>query len=190
MVPDRQSRAAEPSRQEARSPGRNGRHGDAMPAVAAADESKPIWASPPLQARGRRTAVGAGRLTYVGSDIHSGCVPGSDKPLVWLHGEIKTPPFSAAARIEAGELLRRLQRGELLHMPHSRPMPSVGPRCHELRVRDAVAAWRILYRIDPDAIVLVEVFAKKTRATPLSSLKAAANRLRRYDSDASPPPSR
>ncbi|TFH43207.1 MAG: type II toxin-antitoxin system RelE/ParE family toxin, partial [Lysobacterales bacterium] len=27
---------------------------------------------------------------------------GTDKPLVWLHGEIKTPPFSAAARIEAG----------------------------------------------------------------------------------------
>ena len=24
------------------------------------------------------------------------------KPLVWLHGEVKTPPFSADARIEAG----------------------------------------------------------------------------------------
>jgi len=32
----------------------------------------------------------------------------SDKPLVWLHGEIKTPPFSRAARIEAGYLLRLL----------------------------------------------------------------------------------
>jgi hypothetical protein len=45
---------------------------------------------------------------------------GRDKPLVWLHGEIKTPPFTAAARIEAGVLLRRLQRGELLGLPHSR----------------------------------------------------------------------
>ena len=44
-----------------------------------------------------------------------------DRPLAWLHGEIKTPPFSAAARIEAGVLLRRLQRGESLAMPHSRP---------------------------------------------------------------------
>jgi len=26
-----------------------------------------------------------------------------DKPLVWLHGEVKTPPFSSAARIDAGE---------------------------------------------------------------------------------------
>jgi hypothetical protein len=45
----------------------------------------------------------------------------SDKPLVWLHGEIKTPPFSANARLEAGQLLRRLQKGELLGMPHARP---------------------------------------------------------------------
>jgi len=32
-----------------------------------------------------------------------------DKRLVWLRGEIKTPPFGAAARIEAGFLLRRLR---------------------------------------------------------------------------------
>jgi acyl-CoA synthetase (AMP-forming)/AMP-acid ligase II len=29
-----------------------------------------------------------------------------DKPLVWLHGDVKTPPFSRAARLEAGTLLR------------------------------------------------------------------------------------
>ena len=68
-----------------------------------------------------------------------------DKPLVWLHGEIKTPPFSPAARIEAGVLLRRLQRGEQLSIPHSRPMPSIGPWCHELRINDADAMWRIIY---------------------------------------------
>jgi len=37
----------------------------------------------------------------------------SDKPLVWLHGDVKSPPFSDAARREAGFLLRMLQRGEL-----------------------------------------------------------------------------
>ncbi len=60
-----------------------------------------------------------------------------DRPLVWLHGEVKTPPFSPTARIEAGVLLRRLQRGEFLPMPHSRPMPVIGPRCHELRINDS-----------------------------------------------------
>jgi hypothetical protein len=38
----------------------------------------------------------------------------TEKPLVWLHGEVKTPPFSSAARIEAGYLLRQLQMGERL----------------------------------------------------------------------------
>lgn len=46
----------------------------------------------------------------------------ADKPLVWLRGVVKTPPFSALARLEAGFLLRRLQKGESLGLPHSRPM--------------------------------------------------------------------
>jgi phage-related protein len=90
-------------------------------------------------------------------------VTSGDKPLVWLEGEIKTPPFSQAARLEAGYLLRRLQRGETLGMPHSRPLPSIGARCHELRINDERTTWRIIYRIDSDAIALLEVFSKKSR---------------------------
>ncbi len=104
-----------------------------------------------------------------------------DKPLVWLHGEVKTPPFGHAARVEAGYLLRELQRGTALSLPHSRPMPQVGARCHELRIVDEGVTWRILYRTDPDAIVIVEVFAKKTPQTPKSVLNAARRRLREYD---------
>lgn len=104
-----------------------------------------------------------------------------DKPLVWLHGEIKSPPFSSAARIEAGVLLRTLQRGDRLAMPVSRPMPDIGPRCHELRVVDEDVTWRIIYRMDEDAIVLVEVFAKKTQQTPRHVIDACKARLRRYD---------
>ena len=105
----------------------------------------------------------------------------SDKPLVWLHGEIKTPPFSRAARIEAGYLLRLLQKGQPVGMPQSRPMPVVGPRCHQLRVRDAIADWRIVYRLDADAVVILEVFSKKTRAPPNTVIAACARRLRVYD---------
>jgi phage-related protein len=77
---------------------------------------------------------------------------GGGKPLVWLHGEVKSPPFSAAARVEAGLLLWRLQRGEL---------------------------WRVVYRVDPDAIVIAEVFSKKTRATPNRVIQTC--RRREYD---------
>lgn len=104
----------------------------------------------------------------------------SDKPLVWLHGE-KTPPFSQAARIEAGYLLRLPQKGHVLGMPQSRPMPVVGLRCHELRVRDAGADWRIVYRLDSDAVVILEVFSKKTRTTPKTVIDACTRRLREYD---------
>ncbi|MBI2526121.1 MAG: type II toxin-antitoxin system RelE/ParE family toxin [Candidatus Rokubacteria bacterium] len=105
----------------------------------------------------------------------------SDKPLVWLHGEIKTPPFSQAARLEAGYLLRRLQQGDVLGIPYSRPLPVLGPRCHELRVRDVGADWRIVYRADPDAIVILEVFSKNTRTTPKSVLDICFRRLKEYD---------
>jgi phage-related protein len=104
-----------------------------------------------------------------------------DKPLAWLHGEVKTPPFSRAARLETGFLLRRLQRGELLAMPQSRPMPSIGPRCHELRVNDVSGHWRLIYRTDPDAIVIVEVFAKKSAKTPKSVLEVCRRRLKEYE---------
>lgn len=80
-----------------------------------------------------------------------------DKPLVWLRGEVRTPPFSAAARVQAGWLLRRVQRGETLSLPHSRALPSIAPRCHELRINDRGQAWRIVYRIDEDAIVIVDL---------------------------------
>ena len=83
--------------------------------------------------------------------------------------------------MQAGYLLRRLQEREVLGLPHSRSMPVVGPRCHELRVRDVGADWRIVYRLDPDAIVILEVFSKKTRATPKTVIEACTRRLREYD---------
>jgi phage-related protein len=108
-------------------------------------------------------------------------MPEGDRPLLWLEGEVKTPPFSAAARVEAGMLLRRLQRGEMLSMPASRPMPSIGARCHELRVRDEDANWRIVYRNDTDAIVIADVFVKKTGATPKRVIANCKRRLAAYD---------
>ncbi len=66
----------------------------------------------------------------------------SDKPLVWLHGVVSSPPFSKEARIEAGYLLRRLH---------------------------------------PDAILILEVFAKKTSQTPRAVIEACRTRLKEYD---------
>ena len=102
------------------------------------------------------------------------------KPLVWLHGEVKTPPFSAAARIEAGVYLRQLQAGVNIALPHSRPMPSIGRGCNELRIPDENRTWRIVYYVDAAAIVILEVFAKTTRQTPQQVIDVCKARLKQY----------
>jgi len=66
-------------------------------------------------------------------------------------------------------------------MPHSRPMPSIGPGCHELRVKDENNDWRIVYRIDTEAIIIADVFAKTTRGMPIHVIAACKRRLRLYD---------
>ena len=91
--------------------------------------------------------------------------------------------MSQRARIEAGYLLRLLQRGDSVGMPHSRPMSAIGARCHELRIIDSNKIWRIIYRIDRDAVVIADVFEKKTQKTPKRVIDACKRRLRDYDAD-------
>ena len=103
------------------------------------------------------------------------------QPLAWLHGKIATPPFTAAARKEAGDLLRLLQEGERLAMPQAEPLPIVGPRCGALRIRDEGHNWRIMYRVDSDAVLVLEVYAKKTRTIPNEVIHRCKTRLKHYD---------
>jgi phage-related protein len=105
----------------------------------------------------------------------------SRKPLVILSGEIKTPPFSEVARVEAGTLLGVLQNGGTLSLPQARPMPCIGIRCLELRVKDKAAEWRIFCRVDPDAVLMVHVLAKKTQQTPKPVIHLCVSRLKAYD---------
>jgi phage-related protein len=103
------------------------------------------------------------------------------KPIGWLHGEIKTPPFTDEGRKEAGDLLRLLQEGEQLGMPQAEPLPVLGPRCGALRVRDKQHNWRIVFRVDADAVLVLEVYAKKTRKIPLEVMDRCKKRLKEYD---------
>lgn len=66
-------------------------------------------------------------------------------------------------------------------MPNARPMRSIGPRCYELRVNDENSTWRIVYRVDRDAIVILEVFSKKTAQTPGLVIENCKRRLKEYD---------
>jgi phage-related protein len=55
------------------------------------------------------------------------------------------------------------------------------PRCHELRIPDEDTTWRIIYRLDSDAVIVAEVFAKKTSATLRHVIDVCKERLRQYD---------
>ena len=74
--------------------------------------------------------------------------------------------MSKEARIEIGGLLGDLQDGVMLSLPQSRPMPSVGAGCHELRVTDTEQNWRVMYFLDTRTVVVLDVFAKKNAANP------------------------
>ena len=93
---------------------------------------------------------------------------------------IKTPPMGRDARHRAGFLLRLLQEGEKLAMPHSRPMPRVGPACHELRIRDDGQSWRVVYHIGVAEIVVLAVFKKKTDQTDKTTIELCQERLKAY----------
>jgi phage-related protein len=104
------------------------------------------------------------------------------KDVVWLNCEVKSPPFSDEARHVAGFLLRRLQQGHSLQRPESDHMENIGPRCHELRIDDQGVRWRIFYRIDPDVILIAEVFCKTGGEKDTNkAIEVARKRLAHYD---------
>ena len=61
-------------------------------------------------------------------------------------------------------------------------MPVIGPNCHELRIVDKQVTWRILLAVQSDALVILEVFAKKTRQTPAQVVSTCKRRLKAYNS--------
>lgn len=77
-------------------------------------------------------------------------------------------------------LLRQLQRGDAITMPLSRPMPSIGKNCHELRIADSNKTWRVVYCIHSLAIVVLHVFAKTTQQTPKSVIDLCQVRLQEF----------
>jgi len=104
----------------------------------------------------------------------------NSRTLIILKGEIASPPFSTEAKLEADTLLRRLLRGESIGLPSSRPMSCIGRRCHELRIQDENKTWRILYRLEHDAVVVLHIFDKKTQQTPKHVIDTCKTRLASY----------
>jgi phage-related protein len=63
-------------------------------------------------------------------------------------------------------------------------MPSIGRGVAELRVTDGDGRveWRLVYRVDADALLVVALFKKKTQKTPKNWIETCQERLVRYAS--------
>jgi predicted XRE-type DNA-binding protein len=65
-------------------------------------------------------------------------------------------------------------------------MQTIGPRCHELRIRDDGKQWRLIYRTDPEAILVVDLRQDHTedaqagaRAQPAQAEAVRPGKIRR-----------
>ena len=86
--------------------------------------------------------------------------------------------FSSSAKDDVGLLLRRLQEGEILAFPDSRPMPDIERGAYELRVRDADGIYRVFYYLkSAKGILVFHAFSKKTQATPQREIELGRKRL-------------
>ncbi len=103
----------------------------------------------------------------------------SAKPIAFLGSALEDlRAFPVAARREAGYQLDRVQAG--LTPNDWKPMNAVGAGAREIRIRDADAAFRVIYVAKfADAIYVLHCYQKKTQATRKADLVIAAKRYQR-----------
>jgi phage-related protein len=91
--------------------------------------------------------------------------------------------FPEETRGELADAIARLERGHMLSMPLSRPMPSIGKGVHELRFRDRSGIYRVIYFLAGQGnIWLLHGFMKKTQQTPGPNIEIAKKRLKEVHS--------
>lgn len=105
---------------------------------------------------------------------------GTVRAVIWhLKAKVEISAYPEDVRKELGYLIYRLQLGEVLPMPHSRPMKSVAMGASELRVRGPDGNYRVFYYTkSPRGILVFHAFVKKSEQTPESEVAAGKSRLR------------
>lgn len=91
--------------------------------------------------------------------------------------------FPEEIRSDLADALARLEEGQTLSLPLSRPMPSIGPGVHELRLKDRSGIYRVIYYLAGAGMIwLLHAFMKKTQQTPKHHIDVGKERLRRVRS--------
>ena len=98
---------------------------------------------------------------------------------VTFHGDSldRLRDFPQDARREAGHELYQVQKG--LDPSDWKPMPTIGAGVREIRIRDGIGAYRVIYIASlADAIHVLHAFQKKSQRTAQRDLALVAARLR------------
>ena len=91
------------------------------------------------------------------------------------HDDLRTFPISA--RREAGFQLHQVQHG--FDADDWKPMTVVGAGVREIRIRDALGIFRVMYVAKfADAVYVLHCFQKKTEKTSKPDLELAEKRFR------------
>ena len=99
------------------------------------------------------------------------------KPLRFLGDSLKSlRDLPTEARQDAGYQLDKVQRGK--KPDDFKPMPSIGRGVEEIRIRDETGAYRVIYIARfAEAVFVLHVFQKKTRATSTRDIQLARDRF-------------
>lgn len=79
----------------------------------------------------------------------------------------------------AGYQIGRVQQGK--EPDDWKPLGTVGPNVREIRIRESSGAFRVIYQATlADAVLVLNAFQKKARATPKREIDNARARLNEY----------
>lgn len=77
------------------------------------------------------------------------------------------------------DAIAKLKVGEVLSMPLSRKMTTIGNQAYELRLSDKNGVYRVIYFIKKrDGIYLIHAFTKKAQKTPKRNINLAIKRIK------------
>lgn len=100
------------------------------------------------------------------------------KPVRFLGNSLQClRDFPEDARHDAGYQLDQVQRG--LQPDDFKPMPAIGKGVEEIRIRDDLGIYRVIYTARfADAVFVLHAFQKKTQRTPQRDIEIAKVRFR------------
>ena len=82
-------------------------------------------------------------------------------------------------REEFFEAILKLQKGEQLKMPLSRPLSNIAKGLHELRLKDRSGIYRLFYCLRVCQVVyVIHGFKKKTDKLPIREIRVIHRRLK------------